>query len=98
MHAIVSMYVAAPMCILAGIRLCVCVHMHVCVTAPLFGYHNAEQLVLQPLWGDHEIEQGHFGGQFGEVVWVPQLGGDVEAEIAGILDHRLPKPDAVHTT
>lgn len=65
---------------------------------PLLGNHNPQQLLLQALWGDHEIEQRHLGGQFWEVVWVPQFSGDIEAEIAGVFDHTLPQPDAVHTT
>lgn len=65
---------------------------------PLLGNHNPQQLVLQALGGYHEIEQGHFGGQFWEVVGVPELCGDVEAEITGVLNDTLPEPDAINTT
>lgn len=33
---------------------------------PLLGHHNAQQLVLEPQWGDHEIEQGDLGRGSGE--------------------------------
>jgi len=65
---------------------------------PLLGHHDPQQLVLQAFGGDHEVEQGHLGGQLWQVVGVPQLGGDVEAEAVGILDHALSQSDAVHAT
>ncbi len=38
------------------------------------------RLRARTCWGDHEVEEGDLGGHLGEVVGVPQLGGDVEPE------------------
>ena len=59
-----------------------------------FRDNDPQQLVLQSLGRDHEVDQGHFGGNLREVVGVAQLCRDVETELAGILDCVLAQLDA----
>ena len=66
--------------------------------SPLLGHHDAQQLVLQAFWCDHEVEQGYLGGELGHVVGVAQLGRDVETEVTGVLDGVITEFDAVDTT
>ena len=47
---------------------------------------DAQKLVVQALLGDHEVDQGHLGRNFGQVVGVAQLGGHVEGELRVVLD------------
>ena len=66
--------------------------------SPFFGHHNSQELVFQALRCDHEVEQRHFGGEFRQVVGVAQLGGDVEAEVLGVLNHVVAQTNHVHTS
>ena len=66
--------------------------------SPLLGHHDAQQLVLQAVWRDHEVEQSHLGGELGQVVRVAQLGRDVETEVAGEFDGVITEFDAVDAT
>ena len=73
------------------------VHKQHWASSPFFGHHNSQELVFQPLRCDHEVEQRHLGGEFRQVVGVAQLGGDVEAEVLGVLDQNIPKPQHFNT-
>ena len=66
--------------------------------SPFFGHHYSQELVFQALRCDHEVEQRHFGGEFRQVVGVAQLGGDVEAEVLGVLNHVVAQTNHVHTS
>ena len=66
--------------------------------SPLFGHDYPQQLILQPLRCDHEVEQRHLGGELRQVVGVAQLGGDVEAEVLGVLNHVVAQTNHVHTS
>lgn len=48
--------------------------------------NDAEQLILESLWRDHEVEERHLDGYLGQVVWVAETSRDVEAEILRVLD------------
>ena len=66
--------------------------------SPFFSNDNAQQLVLQSLWCDHEVEKSDLCGEFGEVVRVAQLGCDVETEVAGVFDCVVSQFDAPYST
>lgn len=53
-----------------------------------------EQLVFEPLPGDHEVQQRHLHRDLRQIVRVPQLGRDVELESFLVLQHVV--PDAQH--
>lgn len=53
------------------------------------------RLVLQSLRGDHKVEQGDLDADLREVVRVPELGRDVEAEVLAVLYRGVPEADAV---
>ncbi len=57
-------------------------------------HHYAQELVLEALGGDHEIEQGDLDRRLGQVVRIPQLGGDVESEIGRVLNDLIAEFDA----
>ena len=52
-------------------------------------------LYLKSLWSDHEVEDGHFDGDFGWEMGVPQVCDDVKLEGGVVLDHLIPQKDAV---
>ena len=56
---------------------------------PLLRHHNVQQLVLQPLRGDHEVDQRDLDRRLGGVVRVAELCGDVEPELVRELDRRI---------
>lgn len=66
--------------------------------SPLLCDHDPQQLVLQALGGDHEIQQGDFGGQFWQVVRVSEFSGNVKTEITGVFYHTLSQFDAINAT
>ena len=61
---------------------------------PFPGHYDPQELILQTLHGDHEVQQGHLDGGFRQVVRVPQLRRDVEAEVLGVLDGAVSQLDA----
>ena len=61
----------------------------------LLFYDDSEELIGQAFEGDHEIEEGHFGGDFGEVVGVTELGGQVELEVLVVFDDAITDLDVV---
>ena len=44
-----------------------------------------------------QISQLYLDGDFWQVVWVPQTGGDVELEVLGVLNDIVPQPDVLDT-
>ena len=55
---------------------------------------DVEQLVLQPLLLDHEVDDGHLGGNLGGVVRVGQLGREVQPKVWGVVNFFVPELDA----
>lgn len=39
---------------------------------------DSQQLIVESFVGDHEVDDGDLGGDLGQIVRVPVLGGDVE--------------------
>ena len=44
-------------------------------------------------WRQGEVDDGDFGGDFGRVVWVGQLGGDVKLEVVVVRDNGVTQLD-----
>ena len=57
-------------------------------------HHDTQQLILQTFRRDHEVEQCHLHCRLRQVVRVTQLGGDVEAEVVGVLYGAVTQLDA----
>ena len=53
----------------------------------LLGGDDAEQLVLQALWRDHEVEQRHLHRDLRQVVRVAQTRRHVEPKVGRVLNH-----------
>ena len=65
---------------------------------PFLGDDDAKQLVLEAFGSDHEVQESDLRGQLGEVVRVAEFCGDVQSEVAGILDYGVSQLDAPYTT
>ena len=63
---------------------------------PFLRDHHPQELVGQPVRRDHEVEQRNLHRRLREVVRVSQRRGDVEPELIGKLDDRVPELDAHH--
>lgn len=50
---------------------------------------DAEQLVVKPFVGDHEVNQRDLRGDLREVVRIPQLRSDVESEVLGVFQRLI---------
>ena len=58
------------------------------------GHDDTQELVVQPLRGNHKVKKGDVHGQLGQVVGVPELSGDVESKTGRIFDDRISQFDA----
>jgi len=67
-------------------------------TSLFFGDDDAEQLVLESFWRDHEIQQQNFGSDFRQIVRISQLRCYVESKICIVLDNILAETDHISST
>lgn len=63
-------------------------HLQLLQVRALFGHHSSQELVLEPVPGDQEVDQGALGLHLGLVVWVEVLGVQDQAEL-GVVLHLL---------
>ena len=56
---------------------------------------DPEQLVIESLVGDHEVDEGDFGGDFRQIVRVSEFGSDVEEELRTVFDYLVSKLDVL---
>lgn len=60
-------------------------HLQLLQVRALFGHHSSQELVLEPVPGDQEVDQGALGLHLGLVVWVEVLGVQDQAELSVVL-------------
>ena len=59
--------------------------------------HQVEQLLLQAFESSAEVDDGHLGAEFGQVVGIREARGDVQLELVGVVDDSVAELDLLHT-